>query len=123
MAREMASGKRETAMIEEEKVEDEQKVIIAGGGPAGLLASILFSNIGIQSTVLERATEPDQWSTRSYTIVLNERGKGALERARCLESVKAFGMDREFVYMFDAQTVSLSLLLKEEAHLYHIRSD
>ena len=110
-------------MIEEEKMVDEQKVIIAGGGPAGLLTSILFSNIGIQSTVLERATEPDQWSTRSYTIVLNERGKGALERARCLESVKAFGMDREFVYMFDAQTVSLSLLLKEEAHLYHIRSD
>ena len=35
-------------------------VLIAGGGPSGLLCSILLNNIGISSTVVERAKEPDE---------------------------------------------------------------
>jgi 2-polyprenyl-6-methoxyphenol hydroxylase-like FAD-dependent oxidoreductase len=36
-------------------------VLIAGGGPAGLISSILLDKIGINSIVIERATEPDEW--------------------------------------------------------------
>ena len=56
-------------------------VLIAGGGPSGLLASILLNNIGISSTVVERAKEPDEWCSKSYTLVLGVKGKSALERA------------------------------------------
>ena len=44
-------------------------VLIAGGGPSGLIASILLNNIGISSTVVERAKEPDEWCSKSYTLV------------------------------------------------------
>ena len=83
----------------------EPKVVISGGGPGGLLASILLSQAGINSIVLERSTEPDQWSSKSYTLVLGDRGKGALERGeQCLDLVMAAGNVRIFVYFFDGKT-------------------
>jgi len=84
--------------------EEQPNVIISGGGPGGLLASILLNNIGIKSTVLERTNEPDQWSSKSYTLVLGDRGKGSLEQGGCLESAMAAGTERHFVYFFDGKT-------------------
>ena len=55
-------------------------MVIAGGGPSGLLASILLNNIGVSSTVVERAKQPDEWSSKSYTLVLGDKGKSSLER-------------------------------------------
>mmetsp|Transcript_23907 Transcript_23907/g.57656 ORF Transcript_23907/g.57656 Transcript_23907/m.57656 type:complete len:432 (+) Transcript_23907:139-1434(+) len=82
----------------------EPNVLIAGGGPGGLLASILLDNIGVSSMVIERAKEPDQWSSKSYTIVLGDRGKSSLESGGCLESVQTAGNERKYVYFFDAKT-------------------
>ena len=83
---------------------DEPKVIIAGAGPAGLLVAIMLADIGVKSTVLERSAEPDQWSTKSYTIVLGERGQASLKRGGCLESAASFGMQRKFIYFVDGKS-------------------
>ena len=57
-----------------EKIDSNKpNIIISGGGPSGLLTAILLANIGIESTVIEKAPEADQWSTKSYTIVIGER--------------------------------------------------
>ena len=64
------------------------RVIVIGGGPGGLIVSILLNNIGINTTILEEARGPDEWSSKSYAMSLNERGKFALDRAGCLESVQ-----------------------------------
>ena len=82
----------------------EPLVLISGGGPAGLLASVLLNNVGISSVVLEHASEPDEWSTKSYTLVLGDRGKSALKRGGCLESATAAGNERRFVSFFDGRT-------------------
>lgn len=82
----------------------EPLVLISGGGPAGLLASILLNNVGVSSVVLERAKEPDVWSSKSYTLVLGDRGKSALQRGGCLESATAAGNERRFVSFFDGRT-------------------
>ena len=37
------------------------KLIICGGGPAGFLQAILFADLGVATTVIEKAKEPDQW--------------------------------------------------------------
>jgi 2-polyprenyl-6-methoxyphenol hydroxylase-like FAD-dependent oxidoreductase len=66
-------------------------VIICGGGPSGLLTSILLHKIGVRSTVLEKAREADEWSSKSYTIVLGERGCGALDKAGLMDAVKEAG--------------------------------
>ena len=79
-------------------------VVISGGGPGGLLASILLNNVGIKSTVLENSTQPDQWNSKSYTLVLGDKGKCALERGGCLETAMAAGVERNFVFFFDGQT-------------------
>ena len=86
--------------------EEELNVIISGGGPGGLLASILINNIGIKSTVIERPSEPDQWSSKSYALILNCRGTGSLERGACLESAMAAadGTERHWIYFFDGWT-------------------
>lgn len=86
--------------------EDKQypHVIIAGGGPGGLLASILLSKAGIESTVVERAAEADPWSSRSYTIVLNDKGKESLARGGCLEAATKVCSARHFVYLVDGKT-------------------
>jgi len=83
---------------------EEPNVIIAGAGPAGLLIAIMLADIGVKSTVLERSAKPDQWSTKSYTIVIGERGQASLKRGGCLESAASFGMPRKFVYFFDGKS-------------------
>lgn len=88
---------------------DGPTLIISGGGPSGLLAAILYAQIGISSTVLERASEPDQWSTKSFTIVLKERGTTALKRAgeKCFDAAKEKGIVRSFIHIMDATTGEL----------------
>ena len=100
-------------MIEEEKMVDEQKVIIAGGGPAGLLTSILFSNIGIQSTVLERATEPDQWSTRSYTIEFSSDCLRTREDRHREKSPKRKWLHKEYILLIKNMAFIKDSPLKE----------
>ncbi len=74
-----------------------------------MLASILLSQrCGVPSTVCERAAErssASDWTAKSYTIVLNERGKGALARsAECLAAASEAGQMRRFLYFFDGKT-------------------
>lgn len=95
----------------------EPSVVISGGGPSGLLASILLNNIGVSSTVLERAKEPDEWSSKSYTIVLGDNGKAALERGGCLEAAKAASMERKFITFFDGQTGEVKSIPKKSPGL------
>eukprot|EP00592_Proboscia_alata_P024556 CAMPEP_0194449044 /NCGR_PEP_ID=MMETSP0176-20130528/129913_1 /TAXON_ID=216777 /ORGANISM="Proboscia alata, Strain PI-D3" /LENGTH=439 /DNA_ID=CAMNT_0039276099 /DNA_START=82 /DNA_END=1400 /DNA_ORIENTATION=- len=78
--------------------------MIIGGGPGGLLVSILLNNIGIDTTILEEAREPDEWSSKSYAMTLNERGKAALDRAGCLESVMRVGNEKVCSYFVDGIT-------------------
>lgn len=95
----------------------EPSVVIAGGGPSGLLASILLSNIGVSSTVLERAKEADEWSSKSYTLVLGDNGKASLERGGCLEAAKAASLERKFVSFFDGQTGEVKTIPKKSPGL------
>jgi 2-polyprenyl-6-methoxyphenol hydroxylase-like FAD-dependent oxidoreductase len=94
------------------------KVVIVGGGPGGLLAGIMLSNLGIRSTVLERSRERDGWScAKSYTIVLNERGQDALKKAGCLEEALEAGMRRQYVYLVDGDTGEMKAVPKNPAGL------
>lgn len=93
----------------------EPRVVISGGGPGGLMASILLNNIGVSSIVLERAKEPDEWSSKSYTLVLADRGKSSLERGGCLEAAQAAGTERRFVYFFDGQTGEVKTMPKKSS--------
>lgn len=79
-------------------------VVISGAGPSGLLSAILFAELGVKSTVIEKSKEPDQWSTKSYTIVIEERGQEALRRGNCLEAAKELAIARTFIYFVDAVT-------------------
>jgi glycerol-3-phosphate dehydrogenase len=88
----------------------EPRVLISGGGPSGLLAAILLNNIGVSSIVVERAQGPDEWSSRSYTLVLGDKGIRGLERGGCLDSVRAAGIERRFVYFFDGRTGEVKVL-------------
>ena len=72
-------------------------VVVAGGGPSGLVAAILFGQRGIATTVVERSSEPDPWSTKSYSIVLGAKGMAALTTAGCLQLARERGMKREFI--------------------------
>ena len=90
-------------------------VVISGGGPGGLLASILLNDIGIQSTVLERTSEPDQWSSKSYTIVLGDTGKSTLDKGGCLDSALQTGIERKFVYFFDGKTGDMKAIPKKSS--------
>ena len=95
----------------------EPHVVIAGGGPSGLLASILLNNIGVSSTVVERAKQPDEWSSKSYTLVLGDKGKSSLERGGCLQSATAAGIERKFVYFFDGKTGNMKTIPKSSSGL------
>ena len=83
---------------------DEPNVIIVGGGPGGLLAAIMLADVGVKSTIFERSSEPDEWSTKSYTIVTGERGQASLKRGGCLESAEEAGMPRKCIYFFDGSS-------------------
>uniref|UniRef100_A0A0G4I060 FAD-binding domain-containing protein n=1 Tax=Chromera velia CCMP2878 TaxID=1169474 RepID=A0A0G4I060_9ALVE len=54
------------------------RVVIAGGGPAGLLCAAVLAKAGAEVSVHEKATSIEGWSDRSYAIVLNARGREAL---------------------------------------------
>ena len=90
-------------------------VVICGGGPGGLLTSILLNNIGIKSTVLEEASEPDEWSSKSYSMSLNERGKNALDRGGCLESVVEVGNEKTCNYFVDGKTGDIKTIPRKES--------
>lgn len=90
-------------------------VMIIGGGPGGLLASILLNNIGIDTTILEEAREPDEWSSKSYAMTLNERGKAALDRAGCLESVMRVGNEKVCSYFVDGITGGMKTIPRKES--------
>lgn len=72
-------------------------VLINGGGPSGLLASILLNNIGVKTIVFEKAEEADEWNSKSYTIVIGERGCAALEKANVLDVARETGKFSPFV--------------------------
>lgn len=90
-------------------------VIICGGGPCGLLASILLNNIGIKSTVLEKAIKPDEWSSKSYSMVCGERGQGALDRGGCLEAAKEAGHKRTCIYFVDGKTGDIKTIPRQQS--------
>ena len=71
-------------------------VIVAGGGPAGLLTALLLGARSVPTTVIE-PTLSEEWSSRSYCINLNERGIAALEAAGVLDAVKAAALERNAV--------------------------
>eukprot|EP00521_Asterionellopsis_glacialis_P008798 CAMPEP_0195285140 /NCGR_PEP_ID=MMETSP0707-20130614/3086_1 /TAXON_ID=33640 /ORGANISM="Asterionellopsis glacialis, Strain CCMP134" /LENGTH=411 /DNA_ID=CAMNT_0040344593 /DNA_START=154 /DNA_END=1389 /DNA_ORIENTATION=+ len=79
-------------------------VLISGGGPSGILSAILFADLGVNATVIEKAKEPDQWSTKSYTMVISEKGQSSLERGNCLELAKEIALPRKFVYFVDGNS-------------------
>ena len=95
-------------------ISHQPNVIISGGGPAGLLASILLNNIGIESTIYEEAQNPDEWSSKSYSMSINERGKAALAAGNCLESVRKSGNEKTCNYFVDGSTGDVQTIPRKE---------
>ena len=96
-----------------QKQQQHTLVLIAGGGPAGLLLSILLDKIGVESVVIERATEPDEWSSKSYTLVLGKNGKASLAEAGCLEGTMEAGIERQFIYFYDGSNGDVKAMPKQ----------
>jgi len=90
-------------------------VVISGGGPGGLLSAILLNKIGIKSTILEEASEPDEWSSKSYAMSVNERGQYALDCGGCLESVREVGNEKVCNYFVDGQTGEIKTIPRKES--------
>ncbi|MGK3748769.1 MAG: heterodisulfide reductase subunit A-like polyferredoxin [Bacillariaceae sp.] len=99
----ITSTTKDTTKIEKQQ-EKELNVIICGGGPGGLLASVLLNNIGIKSTLVEKSIETDSWGIKSYTIILNDKWKRALKQADCLETAIEIGSERSCTYIFNGTT-------------------
>jgi len=78
-------------------------VVIAGGGPGGLLAGILLSQMGISTTILEKSSETEQWSSRSFSLFLKERGIQSLKRAECHDLVLDVGLVRSTIVIIDGR--------------------
>ncbi|CAB9520974.1 Kynurenine 3-monooxygenase [Seminavis robusta] len=74
-------------------------VAISGAGPAGLLMAILLSQAGVLVTVLEKSLVADPWTSKSYSINLNDRGLSALDHAGVLHQIQAVGMARHRVIL------------------------
>ena len=102
-------------MVNQQQQQQTQQplVLIAGGGPAGLISSILLDKIGVNSVVIEKASEPDEWSSKSYTIVLGNKGKASLAEAGCLEAAVETGIERRFVYLYDATSGDTKVVPKQ----------
>jgi 2-polyprenyl-6-methoxyphenol hydroxylase-like FAD-dependent oxidoreductase len=96
-------------------------VIISGGGPGGALASILRNSIGVKSTVLEQAEAAAELNSRSFTMVLNEKGQSALERGGCLENAKEIAsLLREYVYIVDGKTGEEKMIPKQKPGCFRL---
>eukprot|EP00965_Chrysotila_dentata_P254205 6211798-Pleurochrysis_carterae.AAC.2 len=64
-------------------------ILVAGGGPAGVLCALLFARRGLQTTLVERSSSLAKWdASRSYSINLNARGCSSLEKAGLLSAVQ-----------------------------------
>lgn len=85
---------------------------MVGGGPGGLLAAILLGRRGVSTTILEKTAKPDEWSTKSYSIVIGPRGQDALERAGAMESARKKGMERRCIIFHDANG-NMKVIAKE----------
>jgi 2-polyprenyl-6-methoxyphenol hydroxylase-like FAD-dependent oxidoreductase len=85
-------------------------VLISGGGPAGLLAAIMLDKCGISSTVIERSAIPEEWSSRSYTISIGDRGAKALQDAGVWDAFyTSAAMERNAMYVTTGEGKQMTL--------------
>lgn len=106
-----------TSVIRDALDHQQQSVVICGGGPGGLLASVLLNNIGIHSTVVEQAIETDSWGIKSYTMILNDKGKESLARGGCLQAAIEAGQERSFTGFFNPTTGEMKRIPKKSPNL------
>lgn len=79
-------------------------IVVAGGGPAGLLTALLLgTRHSVRTTIIEPTVSTEQWSSKSYSIVLNERGMAALGAAGVLNDVKAAALEKAAVVIHSTE--------------------
>mmetsp|Transcript_24686 Transcript_24686/g.51235 ORF Transcript_24686/g.51235 Transcript_24686/m.51235 type:complete len:498 (+) Transcript_24686:175-1668(+) len=89
----------------------EPHVIVIGGGPAGILMAIILRQRGIRVTVLEKMETQDKWSSRSYSINLNQRGRNALFKAGVLDEVIEVSAQRYEIVVHDGITGKMTTII------------